>query len=144
MTVTSTLQGRQVGPTFAGEVIGLDFSKPFPPGLREEVEALMYQYGVLIFRGIPGMCNEKHLEFSSLFGDLDSNPLAFGAATRLGNDNLFDISNLAADGKTILKPTDRRFKFGKVRLGKRGTDDRATLSGTSTPLSISIGINIPF
>ena len=116
MTVTSTLQARQVGPTFAGEVTGLDFSKPFPPGLREEVEALMYQYGVLIFRGIPGMCNEKHIEFSSLFGDLDSNPLAFGAATRLGNDNLFDISNLAADGKTILKPTDRRFKFGKVRL----------------------------
>jgi alpha-ketoglutarate-dependent 2,4-dichlorophenoxyacetate dioxygenase len=114
MTVTSTLTARQVGPTFAAEVSGLDFSKPFPAGLREEVETLIYQYGVLIFRGIPGMCNEKHLEFSSLFGDLDDNPLAFGRPTRLGNPNLFDISNLNADGKTLLEPNDRRAKFGKV------------------------------
>jgi alpha-ketoglutarate-dependent 2,4-dichlorophenoxyacetate dioxygenase len=114
MTVSSTLQVRQVGTTFAGEVAGLDFTKPFPPGLREEVEQLMYQYGVLIFRDIPGMCNERHLEFSRMFGELDSNPLTFGKKTRLENANLFDISNLAADGKTILEPTDIRFKFGKV------------------------------
>lgn len=114
MTVSSTLQARQVGPTFAGEVHGLDFTKPFPAGLREEVEQLMYQYGVLIFRNIPGMCNERHLEFSRMFGELDSNPLVFGQKTRLENENLFDISNLDADGKTILAPTDRRFKFGKV------------------------------
>lgn len=74
----------------------------------------MYQYGVLIFRDIPGMCNERHLEFSRMFGELDSNPLTFGKKTRLENANLFDISNLAADGKTILEPTDIRFKFGKV------------------------------
>lgn len=139
------LQARQVGPTFAGEVTGLDFSKPFPPGLREEVEALMYQYGVIIFRNIPGMCNEKHLEFSSMFGDLDSNPLAFGGPTRLGNDNLFDISNLAFDGKTILKPTDRRFKFGKVYSPPMSIQKcRETLFGTSMPLSINIATNIPF
>jgi alpha-ketoglutarate-dependent taurine dioxygenase len=113
MTVSKTLTANQVGPTFAGEVSGLDFTRPFPPGLREEVEDLIYQYGVLIFRGIPGMCNEKHLEFSKLFGDLDSNPL-FTGPSRLGTPYLFDISNLSADGKTILPPTDRRFKFGKV------------------------------
>src|SRR5271169_387974 len=144
MTVALMLQARQIGPTFAGEVTGLDFSKPFPPSLREEVEALMYQYGVLIFRGIRGMCNEKHLEFSSLFGDLDSNPLAFGASTRLGNDNLFDISNLAADGKTILQPTDRRFRFGKVSYcpPMSAQSCRETLFGTSMPLSINIATNI--
>lgn len=68
------------------------------------------------------MSNEKHLEFSKLFGELDSNPLVFGQKTRLGNENLFDISNLAADNKTILEPTDRRFKFGKVQLLFKGFD----------------------
>jgi alpha-ketoglutarate-dependent taurine dioxygenase len=128
MTVSKTLTARQVGPTFAGEVSGLDFTKPFPPGLREEVEELINQYGVLIFRGIPGMSNEKHLEFSRLFGDLDSNPL-FSGPTRLGTPYLFDISNLAADGKTILPPTDRRFKFGKVSSGGFVAYNRAMLSG---------------
>jgi alpha-ketoglutarate-dependent 2,4-dichlorophenoxyacetate dioxygenase len=120
MTVTPRLTARQVGPTFAGEVSGLDFTKPFPPDLREQVENLIYQYGVLIFRNIPGMSNEKHLEFSKLFGELDSNPLVFGQKTRLENENLFDISNLAADNKTILEPTDRRFKFGKVAITRQG------------------------
>lgn len=128
MTVSKTLSARQVGPTFAGEVSGLDFTKPFPPGLREEVEDLIYQYGVLIFRGIPGMCNEKHLEFSKLFGDLDSNPL-FTGPTRLGTPYLFDISNLSADGKTILPPTDRRFKFGKVSSVIFAAHFRGILSG---------------
>src|SRR5579859_2388925 len=88
--------------------------KPFPPGLHEEVESLMYQCGVLIFRNIPGTYNERHLEFSKIFEELDSNPLTFGKKTRLENENLFDISNLEADGKTILEPTDIRFKFGRV------------------------------
>jgi alpha-ketoglutarate-dependent 2,4-dichlorophenoxyacetate dioxygenase len=109
------LVAQQVGRTFAAEVTGLDFSKPFPPSLREEVESLIYTYGVLMFRNVAGMCNERHLEFSSLFGELDSNPL-FAGASRLGTRYLFDISNLAANGKTILGSTDRRFKFGKVGL----------------------------
>ena len=46
------------------------------------------------------MCNERHLEFSRMFGELDSNPLTFGQKTKLENANLFDISNLAGDGKT--------------------------------------------
>ena len=114
MTIEQTLQGKQVGNTFAAEVTGLDFTKPFPPDLKQQVENLINKYGVLMFRAIPGMCNERHLEFSRLFGDLDSNPLSFGRPTRLGTEYLFDISNLAADGKTILEPTDKRFKFGKV------------------------------
>jgi hypothetical protein len=35
MTVPQQLTAQQVGPTFAGEVTGLDFTKPFPPDLRD-------------------------------------------------------------------------------------------------------------
>lgn len=37
----------------------LDFSKLFPPELREEVENLINKYENLVFRGLPGMSNEK-------------------------------------------------------------------------------------
>jgi len=65
-----------------------------------------------------------------MFGELDSNPLIFEQKTRLENMNLFDISNLAANGKTILKPTDIRFKFEKVEGMEQVADGRETCSST--------------
>lgn len=147
-TASQTLIAKPVCPTFVAEVSGLDFTKPFPPVLCEEVEALINQYGVLVFRGVQGMCNEKHIEFSALFGELDGvkDFVVPGVPYRLApHYELFDAGNLAADGKTVLSPSDKRFKYSKVNLqwGVMKIDSRAIGCGTSMLLSTKGGTSIP-
>ena len=59
--------------------------------------------------------DEKHLEFSRLFGDLDDVG-AFtqaGRKNRLSSDELFDVSNLSPDGE-IAPLNGSKVNFSKV------------------------------
>jgi alpha-ketoglutarate-dependent 2,4-dichlorophenoxyacetate dioxygenase len=107
---------RQIHPVFAGEVSGIDITRPIT---REEVvaiEAGMDRYAVLVFRG-QKLTDEHQMAFSRNFGELEN--------ARGGNiikpqdkrlaDGMNDVSNLGKDGKPLaLDSRQRMFNLGNM------------------------------
>jgi alpha-ketoglutarate-dependent 2,4-dichlorophenoxyacetate dioxygenase len=102
--------------TFAAEVRGVDFSKPVPRDVADEIIRGADKYGVLFFRKT-GMTDEQHIQFSKHFGDLDDIsqfiPPGSIMSRRTNFLELFDASNLDGEGK-VLQEHERRFQYNKV------------------------------
>jgi alpha-ketoglutarate-dependent 2,4-dichlorophenoxyacetate dioxygenase len=102
-------------PTFAAQLEGVDFSKPVPKEVCNEIEDAAHQYGVLVFKKT-GLDDERHIEFGKSFGDLDST-LQFikpGERTRLApHYELWDAGNLDADGN-IIPGNTRHYEYNKA------------------------------
>jgi alpha-ketoglutarate-dependent 2,4-dichlorophenoxyacetate dioxygenase len=104
--------------TFAAEVRGVDFSKPVPREVADELIRAADKYGVLVFRKT-GLTDEAHIQFSKWFGDLDdiSGYIAPGVkmSRRTRFLELFDASNMDADER-VLQEHEKRFQYNKVHL----------------------------
>jgi alpha-ketoglutarate-dependent 2,4-dichlorophenoxyacetate dioxygenase len=102
--------------TFAAEVRGVDFSKPIPKDLADEIIRGADKYGVLVFRKT-GMTDEQHVQFSKHFGDLDDIsgyiPPGVSMSRRTRFLELFDASNLDAAG-VPLPEHEKRYQYNKV------------------------------
>ncbi len=111
-----TLSIRQIHPTFAGEVTGVNCAKPLSPDDVAAIEAGMDQYGVLVFHDQP-LTDEAQMAFSRNFGDLEIS--SGGEMAKPGDRRLklemADISNLDRDSK--LRPADDRVRLSA--LGNR-------------------------
>ena len=103
-------------PFFAGEVSGIDITRPLSREQAGAIEAGMDQYGVLVFRG-QHFNDETQLAFSRNFGDLEtaSGELAFGQKRRLQSVHVNDISNLDLENR-VMEANDRKRLFS---LGNR-------------------------
>ena len=103
-------------PFFAGEVSGIDITRPLSREQANAVEAGMDQYGVLVFRD-QHFTDETQLAFSRNFGELEvaSGELGFGKKRRLASENVNDISNLDLENR-VLAINDRKRLFA---LGNR-------------------------
>ncbi|QDS72430.1 hypothetical protein FKW77_009203 [Venturia effusa] len=106
------IQITELHPTFGAEVGGVDFSKPVPDEVVEELKAAVTKYGVLVFRN-SRLDDDRHVAFAHQFGELDDiKPhLAAGRKNRFNTDKLFDVSNIEEDG-SILQPGTPRFDTG--------------------------------
>ena len=111
-----TVSIRQIGPCFAGEVSGVDLTKPLS---REEVgaiEAGMDQYAVLVFHDQP-VTDEQQIDFSRNFGTIE--PAVGSNITKPEERRLrveiADVSNLKK-GNELYDRDDRRRMFN---LGNR-------------------------
>jgi alpha-ketoglutarate-dependent 2,4-dichlorophenoxyacetate dioxygenase len=109
-----TVAIRQIHPVFAGEVSGVDLTKPIN---REEANAIdegMNRFAVLVFHG-QNITDEQQLAFSKNFGPLEAKTrpgtIRKAADNRLGA-GMGDLSNLDKDGKII--PADDRQWFFKL------------------------------
>lgn len=89
----------ELHPTFAAEVRGVDFSKPIPPDVFDEIHQAISKYGVVKFPNT-GLDDAGHVAFAAKFGELDDvTPYTqHGKKHRLPFDQLFDVSNLLEDG----------------------------------------------
>ncbi|KIW85391.1 hypothetical protein Z517_00781 [Fonsecaea pedrosoi CBS 271.37] len=103
---------KQLGPTFAAEVTGVDFSKPVEKDVFDEIRRAIVDYGVLVFRNA-GLDDARHVAFSALFGELDDiKPyLTLGRKNRFPFDELFDVSNQEDDGQ-LVKIGSKRHHMG--------------------------------
>src|SRR5437660_70171 len=95
-----TVSIRQIGPCFAGEVSGVDLTKPLS---REEVAAIeagMDRYAGLVFHDQP-ITDDQQIAFSNNFGQIE-----------------------AAVGSNITKPEERRLRieFADVSNIKKGNE----------------------
>jgi len=114
-----TLTIRPIDPVsrrfFAGEVSGIDITRPLSPEQARAIAAGMDTFGVLVFHD-QHFTDDTQLAFSRNFGELEqaSGDLSWGKDRRLA-DNVNDISNLDNAGQ-VLSRDDRRRLFS---LGNR-------------------------
>src|ERR1041385_8864258 len=107
---------RQIHPVFAGEVSGVDLSKPLTREEAAAIDAGMDRYAVLVFHG-QNITDDQQMEFTKNFGEIE--------IAKVGNitkDNeyrlkkgMVDASNLDKEGKPLARD-DRRRMFN---LGNR-------------------------
>jgi alpha-ketoglutarate-dependent 2,4-dichlorophenoxyacetate dioxygenase len=101
-------------PFFAGEVSGIDITRPLTPDQASVIEAGMDQYGVLVFRG-QKFGDETQLAFSRNFGRLEeaTGDLDWGKPRRIESGLVNDISNLDNDNQVLAWDNRRRlFSLG--------------------------------
>ena len=94
LTVTPIL------PRFGAEVSGIDITRPIDAAKRREIVDTMDRWGVNVYRNT-GLNDETHIAFSRIFGHLELAPSMPGRKTRHKYRELFDASNLNADGEII-------------------------------------------
>jgi alpha-ketoglutarate-dependent 2,4-dichlorophenoxyacetate dioxygenase len=107
---------QQITPVFAGEVSGIDITKPLSRDEVAGIEAGMDKYAVLVFRD-QAFTDEAQKAFSVNFGALEHT--AGGNVTKAAERRLdaymADVSNLDKDNKPLARDDRRRF----FNLGNR-------------------------
>ncbi|EHA24934.1 hypothetical protein ASPNIDRAFT_182630 [Aspergillus niger ATCC 1015] len=104
-----TLTFRPLHPTLGAECEGVDFSKPVPDAVIEQLRAAMAKYGILVFRAT-GLDDARHTAFARQLGEpmVDSAVGKPGVPNRLDpKGELMDIGNVDGDGR-ILSTTSWR------------------------------------
>ena len=105
---------RQLSPTFAAEVGGVDCAKPLTPDEVAAIEAGMDRYAVLVFRG-QDLTDAQQIAFTRHFGELESyntpGHIRRRDEQRLG-PGIADFSNLTKAGDIM--PADDRIWFFKL------------------------------
>src|SRR5262249_2866701 len=122
-----TVSIRQVGPCFAGEVSGVDLTKPLS---REEVAAIeagMDKYAVLVFHDQP-VTDDQQIDFSRNFGSMEP-----GAGTNTPNPRggplrveTADVSNQKKGNELYARDARRRIFNPGNRLWHSDSSFRAT------------------
>ena len=100
---------RQIGPCFAGEVDGVDLTRPLPAADIAAIHAGMDKYAVLVFHD-QNFTDEQQLAFTQSLGPLE---LAIGTSLRRPEDHRLpttfaDVSNLDRDNKPFARDDRRR------------------------------------
>jgi alpha-ketoglutarate-dependent 2,4-dichlorophenoxyacetate dioxygenase len=107
---------RQITPVFAGEVSGIDITKPVRSEDVAAIEAGMDKYAVLVFRD-QRFTDEAQLAFSQNFGAIEvarGNNIMKPEDKRL-DMRMNDVSNLGKDGKPLaLDSRQRMFNLGNM------------------------------
>lgn len=102
-------------PLFAAEVIGADLRQEVTPQIKAFFEENVTRYGVLAVRD-QQLDDEQHIRFSRAFGPLELPPLlGVGGKRRRLRRELYDASNLDADGN-LLAPDSPRRRYNKANL----------------------------
>jgi alpha-ketoglutarate-dependent 2,4-dichlorophenoxyacetate dioxygenase len=131
---------RQVGDKFAGEVTGIDLTKPLSTESVRAIHDGMDEYAVLFFRGQPLTADEQ-LAFSKQLGEIEH---AIGTSLREDKDarlpsTFADVSNLDRDERPF-DINDRRRLFA---IGNRLWHSDSSFKVIPAKYSILHAISIP-
>ena len=131
---------RQVGDKFAGEVTGIDLTKPLSPESVSAIHDGMDEYAGLFFRGQPLTADEQ-LAFSKQLGEIEH---AIGTSLRDDKDarlptTFADVSNLDRDERPF-DINDRRRLFA---IGNRLWHSDSSFKVIPAKYSILHAISIP-
>ena len=107
---------RQIHPVFAGEVSGVDITKPLTPEEVAAIEAGMDKYAVLVFHD-QNITDEQQMAFTRNFGAIED--ARGGNITKPQDKRLAtgmnDVSNLGKDGKPLARDSRQRlFNLGNM------------------------------
>jgi alpha-ketoglutarate-dependent 2,4-dichlorophenoxyacetate dioxygenase len=93
----TNLKVQPILPRFGAEVSGIDLTKPLDEQTRKAVLEAQGKWGVTVWRNT-GLDDETHIAFSRNFGHLELAPAPGGRPYRHKHRELFDASNLDAEG----------------------------------------------
>ncbi|HTG20921.1 MAG TPA: TauD/TfdA family dioxygenase, partial [Reyranella sp.] len=128
-------------PVIAGEVTGVDLTKPISREEAATIEAGMDRYGVLVFRG-QAISDEQQIAFTRNFGELESYNTSGTVRKREDNrlgPGIADLSNLTKDG-TIISAEDRVWFF---KLGDRLWHSDSSFRPVPAKYSLLSGRTVP-
>jgi alpha-ketoglutarate-dependent 2,4-dichlorophenoxyacetate dioxygenase len=136
MTVTI----RQLGPCFAGEVEGVDMSRPLTAEEVAAIHAGMDRYAVLAFHD-QHITDEQHLAFTVGLGDIEH---AIGTSLRRPDEyrlptTFADVSNLDKHNQVYARD-DRRRLFA---IGNRLWHSDSSFKATPAKYSLLRAVSIP-
>jgi alpha-ketoglutarate-dependent taurine dioxygenase len=137
--VALTISG--LHPVIAGEVTGVDLTKPISREEAATIEAGMDRYGVLVFRG-QAISDEQQIAFTRNFGELESYNTSGTVRKREDNrlgPGIADLSNLTKDGK-IISAEDRVWFF---KLGDRLWHSDSSFRPVPAKYSLLSGRTVP-
>ena len=107
---------RQIHPLIAGEVSGIDITKPISREDVAAIEAGMDRYAVLVFRD-QAVTDEQQMAFTLNFGAIENargGNITKPADLRLAT-GMNDVSNLGKDGKPLQRDSRQRlFNLGNL------------------------------
>lgn len=98
-------------PRFGAEISGVDITRPLDEETRRALIAAQNEYGVTVYRAT-GLTDETHIAFSRNFGHVELAPKVGERRTRHAHREIFDASNLDADGRIIADELIRLHKKG--------------------------------
>ena len=85
---------------FGAEISGLDITRPLDEATRAAIRAAQDTWGVTVWRDT-GLDDAGHVAFSRLFGHVELAPVHKGKPPRFALPELFDASNIDAEGRII-------------------------------------------
>lgn len=88
---------RQLAPSFAAEIRGVDLRHPPSQSVLDEIYDAFLRYRVLVIPG-QALSIEQQLDFGELFGPLHVLPDVKGMPQRISDRKIDDVSNLNVDG----------------------------------------------
>ena len=106
-----SLTVKPILPRFGAEVSGVDITRPLSAQARAAIIETQNIYGVTVWRNT-GLDDETHIAFSRIFGHVELAPRIEGRPYRHRHRELFDASNLDAEGRIIRDELLRRQKRG--------------------------------
>ena len=87
-------------PRFGAEISGIDISKPLDEATRQRIVELQDHWGVTVWRDTH-LDDAGHVAFSRIFGQVELAPSHKGKVSRMSEPELFDASNLDAEGNIV-------------------------------------------
>src|SRR5277367_5136964 len=135
-----TVAIRQIGPCFAGEVDGIDMTKPLTADEVAAVHAGMDKYAVLVFHN-QDIDDEQQLAFTRSLGEIE---LALHTGLRAANEyrlptTFADVSNLDQHNRPLARD-DRRRLFS---IGNRLWHSDSSFKAVPAKYSLLHAISIP-
>lgn len=98
-------------PRFGAEIGGIDLTRPLDAETAQAVRDAQNKYGVTVYRDTH-LTDETHIAFSRVFGYLELAPRPDGRRSRHAYREIFDASNLDAEGRIIANEMIRLHKKG--------------------------------
>jgi alpha-ketoglutarate-dependent 2,4-dichlorophenoxyacetate dioxygenase len=109
-----TLTVKELGSGFVAEVHGVDFARPVQADTIAAITGVLDRYGVAVFRAT-GLDDQRHVDFSRQFGELELAPKLFGAQrARFQHPELFDAGNVDRDGQILVDERRRLYNKGNA------------------------------
>lgn len=102
---------KPITPNFGAEISGVDLTAPIDDETKRAIRAAQDKLGVTVYRAT-GLTDESHIAFSRMFGHLELAPSVSGRRGRHAYRELFDASNLDAEGRIIDNELIRLHKMG--------------------------------
>ncbi|MES2698646.1 MAG: TauD/TfdA family dioxygenase [Pseudomonadota bacterium] len=95
-----TLKITPLSERFGAHISGVDITRPLDAATQAEIRAAQDRWGVTVWRDT-GLDDRTHVAFSRLFGLVELAPVHKGKPARYAEPELFDASNVDAQGNII-------------------------------------------